>query len=329
MVMQEEQELIKRLNFLITIAENFRAIKRTKLAEKFGYKRLTQKAKKEIVRKYRWGAVLYLEDLIGFSYDTLVTITASASLRTSKYLSDRDVEVVNILLTIEKSFEEYVNKKPDIKALRKFMGKAFVDTGVGTFRELVSKLIEFNIFVAQGTLENISGFSYKNFILINAHEKEERQLWTLIHEIFHLTKGEHGFRKLKNPEELHHENEVANYIFRKLGLPEKPVTLEEVKRIKNTLDIRISLNALIRYYKNKGLYIDSFDPSKVSRVDKETDRRLTADRVKIKFPCEYIETLRRERLKDEQLMELFGLNPYMLEVENASVHEYLKANYCY
>ncbi len=321
------EDLIKRFDFLLRFAEEFRNVKRSEVAQKFGYKRLTRNAKEKIIKNYQWGAILFLEDLVGFSYDDLVKMTKSASLRTSKFLSDKDVHVINTLLTVSKNLERYTNLKPDIEGIRKLMGNTLVDTGVKTFRGLVNKLADFNVFVVKGALENVSGFTYGNFILINTYEKEERQLWTLIHEVFHILKGEHGFRKARNYQEVYHENEVADYIFKGLNLPEDFMTLKDIKHIKRKLDINISLNALIRYYKAKGLFIDKFDPTlrNTSAYQIKAERRASI----LKFPQEYLENLKRLKLEDHQILELFGINPLTWEEIDAPVHEYLKANYCY
>ena len=321
------KDLIKRFDHLLKFAEEFRNVKRSEVAQKFGYKRLTRRAKEEIIKNYQWGAILFLEDLIGFSHDDLVKMTKSASLRTSKFLSDKDVHVVNTLLTVNKNLELYTNLKPDLEGIRKLMGNTLVDTGAKTFRELVGKLADFKVFVVKGTLENVSGFTYGSFILINIYEKEERQLWTLIHETFHILKGEHGFRKAKNPQEIYHENEVANYIFKGLNLPEDYMTLEDIKNIKGKLNINISLNALIRYYKAKDLFIDKFDPTlrNTSAYQAKADRRTPV----LKFPPEYLENLKSLKLEDHQLLELFGINPLTWEEMDAPVHEYLKTHYCY
>ncbi len=321
------ENLIKRFDLLLRFAEEFRNVKRSEVAQKFGYKRLTRNAKEKIIKNYQWGAILFLEDLIGFSYNDLIKMTKSASLRASKFLSDKDVHVINTLLTVNKNFETCTDLKPDLEGIRKLMGNTFVDTGVKTFRELVSKLAGFNIFAVKGALENVSGFTYGNFILINTYEKEERRLWTLIHEVFHILNGEHGFRKARNYREILHENEVADYIFKGLNLPEDFVTLEDIKRIKRELDINISLNALIRYYKAKELFIDKFDPTlrNTSAYQTEVDTKTPI----LKFPQEYLENLKSLRLEDHQILEVFGINPLTWEDVNAPVHEYLKANYCY
>jgi len=323
------EELLKRFDYLIDIAGKFRNIKKSHIAKKFGYSRLTQKAKEEILKKYEWGAILYLEDLIGFSYETLEKLNTSSSLRASKYMTDVDVHAVNVILTINNTFHRYIGEKVNLPALKKFLGNSVQDTKVKNFRELVSKLAQFNLFVVQGTLENVSGFSIDNFILINQYEKEERKLWTLIHELFHIVKQEYGFRKLRNQKERDHENEVADYIFRGVNLPQKQVTLKEVRKIKESLPLDISLNALIKFYKQRGLYIDKFDPSKRqnARGNKRID--LKEKIVSIKFPYEYLEFLEDKRLENSQLLELFGINPSLWEGIDAPLHEYLKTNYCY
>ena len=323
------EELLQKFDFLLNVAENLRNVKKREIANKFGYKRLTEKAKKEIIQKYKWGAILFLEDLIGFSYETLKQLNTSSSLRASKYMTDIDVHTVNVILTINSSFHRYIEERVKLQALKEFLGESFQDTKVKNFRELVSKLTHFNLFVAQGTLENVSGFSIGNYILINQYEKEERKLWTLIHELFHIVKQEYGFRKLRNPKEIDHENEVANYIFKGLKLPEKQVTLKEVKKIRKSLPLDISLNALIKFYKQRGLYIDRFDPSRRGNNNTKNEENHEREAVKIKFPYEYLEFLEKKNLNNTQLLELFGINPYLSEGVDASLHEYLKTNYCY